>query len=220
MIANYMEQARDNMIKQQLRTWSVLDPKILALATEVPRENFVPEQYREMAFADIEIAIGHGQKMMAPKVEARILQALDIQPTDSILEIGSGSGYLTACLAHMGGKVTSIDIHDDFTAQARERLQQHGINNVEFITGNGLELAEELGPFDVIVLSGSLPKISEKLTRRLNMGGRLLGVAGDFPAMQATLFTRVGDYQWREEVLFETCLERLETPDAVAEFVF
>ncbi len=220
MIANNMEQARENMVKQQLRTWEVLDSRVLDIVTEVPREDFVPEQYRELAFADTEIAIGHGQKMLAPKVEARILQALDIQPTDNILEIGTGSGYLTACLARMGGMVTSLDIQADFTARAAQLLQQHNIDNVKLITGNGIDAAQELGPFDVIVITGSLPKISEKLTRQLNMGGRLFGVAGDFPAMEATLFTRVGDYQWREEVLFETDLERLELPDAAVEFIF
>lgn len=220
MIANSSEQARENMVKQQLRTWDVLDHRVLDMVAELPREDFVPEQYRELAFADTEIAIGHDQKMMSPKVEARILQALDIQPTDNILEIGTGSGFLTACLARMGDKVTSTDMQEGFTTKARQLMQKHDIDNVNLITGNGLESAQELGPFDVIVLTGSLPKISEKLTRQLNMGGRLFGVAGDSPAMQATLFTRVGDYQWREEVIFETDLERLDAPDVAAEFVF
>ncbi len=220
MISNGMEQARENMVKQQLRTWEVLDPRILDLVAEVPREEFVPEQYRELAFADAEISIGQGQRMMAPKVEARILQALNIQPTDKILEIGTGSGYLTACLARLGGSVTSLDTQADFTTRATQLLQQQGIDNVQLITGNGMEAAQELGPFDVIVLTGSLPKISEKLTRQLNMGGRLFGVAGNSPAMEAVLITRFGDYQWREELLFETDLERLEIPDATAEFVF
>jgi len=220
MIANSSEQARENMVKQQLRTWDVLDHRVLDMVAELPREDFVPEQYRELAFADTEIAIGHDQKMMSPKVEARILQALNIQPTDNILEIGTGSGFLTACLASMGDKVTSTDMQEGFTTKARQLMQKHDIDNVNLITGNGLESAQELGPFDVIVLTGSLPKISEKLTRQLNMGGRLFGVAGDSPAMQATLFTRVGDYQWREEVIFETDLERLDAPDAAAEFVF
>ncbi len=220
MIANSMEQARENMVKQQLRTWEVLDSRVLDMVTEVPREDFVPEIYRELAFADTEISIGHGHKMMAPKVEARILQALNVQPEDSILEVGTGSGYLTACLARMGGAVTSMDIQADFTTRAAQLLQEHGIDKVNLITGNGLDAVQELGPFDVIVVTGSLPKVNEQLTRQLNMGGRLFCVAGDSPAMQATLFTRVGDYQWREEVLFETDLERLEMPDATGEFVF
>ncbi len=220
MIANSTEQARENMVKQQLRTWDVLNSKVLDMVTELPREDFVPEQYHELAFADTEIAIGHGQKMMTPKVEARILQALDIQPTDNILEIGTGSGFLTACLARMGGKVTSLDIEPDFTAKTTQLLQKHGIDNVKLATGDGLEAAQEQGPFDVIVLTGSLPKINEKLTRQLNMDGRLFGVAGDSPAMEAILITRVGDYQWREEALFETDLERLEAPDSAPQFVF
>ncbi len=220
MITNSMELARANMVQQQIRPWEVLDSKVLDLIAKLPREEFVPEQYRELAFADSEIAIGHDQKMMAPKVEARILQALNIQPEDNILEIGTGSGYLTACLAKMGAKVTSIDIQADFTSHAAELMEKQGIDNVKLITGDGLEFAQENGPFDVIVLTGSLPRIGEKLKRQLEMGGRLFAVAGDSPAMEATLITRVGDYQWREETIFETDLERLEAPDAAPQFVF
>ena len=220
MIANSLEQARDNMVKQQIRTWEVLDPKVLDLIARIPREDFVPGNYRELAFADTEIAIGHGQRMMTPKLEARILQALDIQPIDNILEIGTGSGYLTACLADMGGRVTSLDIHADFTARAGELMKGHGIDNVKLITGNGLEAPQEGGPFNVILVAGSVPRISEKLKRQLTLGGRLFAVAGDSPAMEAMLITRVGDYQWREEAIFETDLARLEIPDAVAPFAF
>jgi protein-L-isoaspartate(D-aspartate) O-methyltransferase len=220
MISDNMELARENMVKQQIRTWEVLDSRVLDLITQLPREEFVPEQYRELAFADTEINIGHGQKMLAPKVEARILQALNIQPDDTILEIGTGGGYLTACLATMGAHVTSLDVQADFTTQATELMKKQGIENVKLVTGNGLEAVQETGPYDVIVLTGSLPKISEKLKRQLNMGGRLFAVAGDPPAMEATLITRVGDYQWREEVIFETDLGQLETPNVATGFVF
>lgn len=220
MISNNMEQARENMVKQQIRTWEVLDSRVLDLISQLPREEFVPERYRELAFADTEINIGHGQKMLAPKVEARILQALNIQPDDTILEIGTGGGYLTACLATMGAHVTSLDVQADFTTQATELMKKQGIENVKLVTGNGLETVQETGPYDVIVLTGSLPKISEKLKRQLNMGGRLFAVAGDSPAMEATLITRVGDYQWREEVVFETDLKQLETPNVATGFVF
>jgi protein-L-isoaspartate(D-aspartate) O-methyltransferase len=220
MISNNMEMARENMVKQQIRTWEVLDSRVLDLIAQLPREEFVPEQYRELAFADTEITIGHGQKMLAPKVEARILQALNIQQSDNILEIGTGSGYLTACLATLGASVTSLDIQADFTSQAAELMKKQGIDNVKLVTGNGLDAAQENGPYDVIVITGSLPKISEKLKRQLNMGGRLFAVAGDPPAMEAMLITRVGDYQWREEVIFETDLERLEDPDTETGFVF
>lgn len=215
-----MEQARENMVKQQIRTWEVLDSRVLELLTKLPREEFVPEQYRELAFADTEINIGHGQKMLAPKVEARILQALNIQPDDTILEIGTGAGYLTACLAAMGASVTSLDIRADFTQHAEELMQKQDIENVKLVTGNGLEAAEESGPYDVIVVTGSLPRIGEKLKRQLSMGGRLFAVAGDSPAMEAVLITRVGDYQWREETIFETDLKRLETPNAAGGFIF
>jgi protein-L-isoaspartate(D-aspartate) O-methyltransferase len=220
MIANSLEQARINMVKQQIRTWEVLDPKVLDLIARIPREEFVPEEYRELAFADTEIPIGHGQRMMAPKLEARILQSLDIQPTDSILEIGTGSGYLTACLASMGGLVTSLDIHADFTAMASERLKAHGIDNAVLLTENGLTGPRKEGPYNVIAITGSLPKINEKLKRQLTLGGRLFAVAGDSPAMEAILITRVGDYQWRDEAIFETDLDRLELPEETSQFVF
>lgn len=220
MISDNMELARENMVKQQIRTWEVLDSRVLDLISQLPREEFVPEQYRELAFADTEINIGHGQKMLAPKVEARILQALNIQPDDNILEIGTGGGYLTACLATMGASVTSLDIQANFTTHAADLMKKQGIENVKLVTGNGLDAVQESGPYDVIVITGSLPKISEKLKRQLNMDGRLFAVAGDSPAMEAVLITRVGDYQWREEVIFETDLERLEDPSSAAEFIF
>lgn len=220
MIANSTEQARINMVKQQIRTWEVLDPKVLDIITRIPREEFAPAEYRELAFADTEIPIGHGQKMMEPKMEARILQALDIQPTDSILEIGTGSGYLTACLASMGGLVTSLDIHTDFTTSANEHLKRHGIDNTVLLTENGLIGPRKEGPYDVIAVTGSIPKIDEKLKRQLTLGGRLFAVEGDSPAMHGILVTRVGDYQWRDEAIFETDLDRLELPDATAEFIF
>lgn len=220
MIANNLEQARVNMVKQQVRTWDVLDPKVLDLIARIPREEFVPDTYRELAFSDTEIPIGHGQRMMTPKLEARILQALDIQPDDLILEIGTGSGYLTACMADKGARVISTDIQAEFTEKAAAVLQAQGIDNVTLVTANGLTETQEGGPFDIIAITGSLPRIDEKLKRQLAMGGRLFAVAGDSPAMEATLITRVGNYQWREEAIFETDLERLENPDSVTQFVF
>jgi protein-L-isoaspartate(D-aspartate) O-methyltransferase len=220
MIANNLEQARFNMVQQQIRTWEVLDNRVLDLIASVPREEFVPADYRELAFADFEIPIGQGQKMLAPKMEARMLQAMDIQPDDVILEIGTGSGYLTACMAKLGTRVISLDIHGGFTTTAGATLKAQGIENVELVTGNGLTGTQEGGPFDVIAVTGSLPKIDETLKRQLTMGGRLFAVAGDSPAMEAILITRVGDYQWREEAIFETELDRLENPEAADAFVF
>lgn len=220
MIASNTEQARFNMVQQQIRPWEVLDPKVLDLITSIPREEFVPAAYRELAFADFEIPIGHNQKMMAPKLEAKMLQALDIQPDDVILEIGTGSGYLTACMAKMGTKVISLDIQAEFTAKATEALKAQGIENVQLVTANGLTETQEGGPFDVIAVTGSLAKIDEKLKRQLTMGGRLFAVAGDSPAMEAILITRVGDYQWREEAIFETDLERLDNTKPGSSFVF
>jgi len=149
-----------------------------------------------------------------------MLQALDIQPDDVILEIGTGSGYLTACMAKMGTKVISLDIQAEFTAKATEALKAQGIENVQLVTANGLTETQEGGPFDVIAVTGSLDKIDEKLKRQLTMGGRLFAVAGDSPAMEAILITRVGDYQWREEAIFETDLERLDNTKPGSSFVF
>jgi len=220
MIANNLEQARFNMVQQQIRPAEVLDQRVLDLIASVPREEFVPEEYRELAYADTEIAIGHGQKMMAPRLEARMLQALDIQPEDVVLEIGTGSGYLTTCMARMAARVISLDIHADLTASAGATLKSQGIDNVKLVTGNGLTESQEGGPFDIIAVTGSLPKINEKLKRQLSMGGRLFAVAGDSPAMEAILITRVGDYQWREEAIFETDLGRLDNPKPENSFVF
>jgi len=210
MIANNPELARSNMIKQQIRTWEVLDQKVLDLIATTPREDFVLEQYRDLAFVDTELSIGHGESMMAPKLEAKMLQALDIQPTDVVLEIGTGSGYLTACMARVAASVISLDIKADFTKMAGDTLKSHGIDNVTLVTANGLTDTQDGGPFDVIAVTGSLPKIDETLKRQLTMGGRLFAVAGESPAMEATLITRVGDYQWREESLFETDLAQLQ----------
>jgi len=220
MMTNNLEQARFNMVEQQIRPWEVLDPRVLALLSEMSREEFVPENYRQLAFADIEIPIGHGQKMTAPRIEARTLQALDIQPTDNILEIGTGSGYLTACLAKLGGKVTSLDIHAEFTAQAEQQLQAQGIENVTLQTGDALSSAIDGGPFDVIAVTGSVTEVGDGMKRQLREGGRMFVVTGEAPLMEAMLITRVGDDQWREEALFETVLTPLDQSSTAKRFIF
>jgi protein-L-isoaspartate(D-aspartate) O-methyltransferase len=214
------ERARHNMINQQIRPWEVIDQRVLDALQTVPREAFVPGGYRGLAFADIEIPIGHGEAMLAPKIEAKLLQALAIQPTDRVLEVGTGSGYLTACLARLGGHVVTIDRHGDFSEQARGRLRQLGIGNVEYLTGDvfGTELAA--APFDAIAVTGSLPLPSERLEALLNDGGRLFVVVGEPPAQEAQLVTRIRDGVMRREGLFETVIPPLHNAPRPEAFVF
>lgn len=220
MIANTFEQARFNMVQQQIRPWEVLDQRVLELINRIPRDQFVPDEYRGLAYADIEIPIGHDQQMMFPRVEGRMLQALNIQPADRILEIGTGSGYVTTCLAKLGGKVISLDIHSEFTERARPRLESLGIENVELRTADGLAEDVKGGPFDVIAVTGSLPLVPDMLKNQLSIGGRLFAVAGEAPAMEASLITRVGDSAWRVEGLFETELAALVNAPQAEQFQF
>jgi protein-L-isoaspartate(D-aspartate) O-methyltransferase len=212
MIADNLAEARHNMVEQQIRPWEVVDKKVLQLLAESPREDFVPDQYRQLAYADIEIPIGAGQCMMAPKLEAKLLQVLNIGPNHNILEIGTGSGFLTACLARLGNWVTSIEIHPELSEQAHQHLLKAGITNISLRTGDGLEGPVESGPYDAIAVTGSMPSLDESLQRQLAIGGRLFVVIGRSPAMSATLVTRVGENEWRKETLFETELTPLEQP--------
>jgi protein-L-isoaspartate(D-aspartate) O-methyltransferase len=204
-----IEQARFNMIEQQIRPWDVLDQRVLDTMQMIPRENFVPEQYRSLAFADTNIPLGHDQVMMAPNVEGRLLQALAIQPDDTILEIGTGSGYLTACLARLGRHVTSIDIEPAFTAKATARLAAQGIGNVDLQTADAAGGIERGKSFDVIAVTGSLPLLQQQFHDNLNTGGRLFVICGQLPIMEALLITRVDASNWTRESLFETSIPPL-----------
>ena len=220
MTAFDLERARHNMIAQQIRPWEVIDKRVLDALQVIPREDFVPGGYRGLAFADIEIPIGHGEAMLMPKIEAKLLQALAIQPTDRVLEVGTGSGYLTACLARLGGHVVTIDLHGDFTAQARGRLSRLGIGNVEYLTGDAFGTELTGVPFDVIAVTGSLPLPSERLEGLLNDGGRLFVVVGEPPAQEAQLVTRIRDGVMRREGLFETVIPPLQNAPRPEAFVF
>ena len=214
------EQARFNKIEQQVRTWEVLDQRVLDTMNRIPRENFVPEQYRSLAFADTNIPLGNKRVMMAPKVEGRLLQALNITPDDSILEIGTGSGYLTACLASLGKHVTSIDIAPGFTAMASSNLAEQGISNITLETAdvaNGLANSEQ---YDVIAVTGSLPVLEQQFYENLKIGGRLFVITGKLPIMEALLITRVNQDNWSQECLFETCIPPLENASKPQGFVF
>jgi protein-L-isoaspartate(D-aspartate) O-methyltransferase len=206
MMADSIQQARFNMVQQQVRPWDVLDSRVLELIEEMPRERFVPEGYEHLAYADIEIPIGQGQRMMFPRMEGRILQILDLQPTEKVLEIGTGSGYLTACLARMVDRVVSVDIHEEFTSQTQEKLDEFAIHNVTLVSADAMQSPFEEGPFDAIAVTGSVPSRQqvEIFQRQLKVGGRLFVIVGGSPAMQALLITRADEKHFRDEVLFET----------------
>jgi protein-L-isoaspartate(D-aspartate) O-methyltransferase len=211
--------ARENMIKQQLRTWEVLDERVLALVDSIPREHFLPEALKPLAYADSEIPIGHDEVMLLPSIEARIIQALNLQPTETVLEVGTGSGYLTALLARQASHVVSVDIHEDFSAQAGERLAALDITNVTLETGDASEGWDKHAPYDVIVMTGSLPALPESTQYALNVGGRLFAIVGNAPAMEAVLITRVGENEWTHELLFETDIPPVQHKQEPSRFV-
>ena len=206
------------MIEQQIRPWEVLDQHVLDVIEQTQREDFVPETNRNLAFADINIPLSHNEVMMEPRVEARMLQALNIQSTDSILEVGTGSGYITALLAKLGKYVVSVDIHADNTDSTKQKLQEQGITNVTLETGDASADWNRHAPYDVIAITGSMPTLSEAFQFSLNHGGRLFCVIGESPIMAATLITRVGEYEWTHEALFETELPSLQNISATRHF--
>ncbi len=209
------EQARENMIKQQVRTWEVTDPRVLELMYKYPREEFVPESWRELAYADTNIVLDDSSCMLFPGMEARMLQALDVQQGESVLEIGTGCAYLTAILADLSGNVTTLDSEDLVQPGIRDNLQ-----NIQFETGSIREGWQDKGTFDVIVLNGSVQSIPEGLLKKLNAGGRLFAVTGEQPAMSATLISRSANGSLLEEVLFETSLPRLSSAEQKEVFNF
>ncbi len=203
-----VELARSQMLGQQIRAWDVLDDRVLHVLRETPREEFVPESYRELAFADIEIPLSRGQHMMTPKVEGRLLQALQIEAVDDVLEIGTGTGFLTACLARLARSVTSVDIHEEFVAAAGRALSRQQIGNVDLASGNAFAL-DGKARYDAIAITGSVPQLDEFFIRMLKPGGRLFIVVGREPAMEAQVIhlTETGD--WISESLFETVIAPL-----------
>jgi len=214
-----IEQARFNMVEQQIRTWDVLDQQVLDLMAEVPREDFVPPAYRNLAFADTCIPLEHGQSMMVPRVEARMLQALQVGRDHRILEVGTGSGFVTALLARLGGHVTSIEIIDSLGSSARAKLDAHGIENVDLYTGDASHGWERAAPYDTIAVTGSLPVPEDSFQNSLAVGGRLFVVVGREPAMRALLITRNSESQWASECLFETVLPPLAGVEEPERFV-
>ncbi|HEU4709416.1 MAG TPA: protein-L-isoaspartate O-methyltransferase [Methylophilaceae bacterium] len=214
------EKARFNMIEQQIRTWEVLDTNVLQLFNHIPREDFVPPQYKGLAFADIEIPIGHGQTMLSPKIEGRILQALEIRKTDKVLEIGTGNGYLTALLAALAKHVHSVEILPELSEQARLRLARHGVSNVTLETGDAVQGWSTHAPYDVIVYTGSMPLLPQAVPQQLAIGGRLFAVIGEPPIMEAIMIQRLSQDNFRQQALFETCLPILTNAPRPTHFTF
>ena len=203
------ETAKFNMIEQQIRPWEVLDNQVLSTLGQVNREDFVGEAYRGLAYADCQIPVGNGVSMLPPIVEGRMLQALLIKPQDQILEVGSGCGYLAACLARLARRVTSIDASADIIDLARSNIANCGPGNVEF-KHSGVEQLDSAETYDAIAVTGSLASVPDKLKLALKDGGRLFVIAGRSPVMQALLITRVGESEWTTQSLFETDLPRLK----------
>lgn len=214
------EQARLNMLTQQIRSWDVLNERLLHVIKMTPREIFVPKSYEDLAFADMNIPLMHDQVMLRPAEEARLIQALDIQETDTILEIGTGSGYTTALLAQLGKHVYSVDIFADFTEQAKSKLTNFGINNISFVTADGSRGWEPEAPYDAIIITGSLPFLPDTFRNSLKPGGRLVAILGQAPAMEATLITYHGDNKWDQQKLFETVVPTLINAPTISAFRF
>ena len=215
-----LQQTRANMIEQQIRTWEVLDEKILALYEEVWRENFVPDNLRDLAYSDTALPIGHGQYMLEPKLEARMLQALALHKNESVLHVGTGSGFFAALLGHLAGQVLSVEIIPDLAVAARARLAAAGLDNVAVMVDDGACGVERGAPFDAVVLTGSTPIISPNFGAIIKDGGRLLAVEGEAPVMTLRLvYKRSADMLLRRDLL-ETCLPPLQNAPHPPSFQF
>ena len=221
------EVARFNMIEQQIRPWSVLDPAVLSLLASVRREDFVPQHLRALAFVDTQVPLlagdAAGPCMLEPKVEARLLQALQVQRHETVLEIGTGSGFMAALLAHRALNVTTLECRPLLAQLARDNLARNGIVNTTVLDVTAVDGARGRaadGPFDAIVLSGSVPEVPRALLEQLKPGGRLAAVVGQLPIMRARLYTRVGDAAWSQADLFDTVAPRLEGFDEPTRFQF
>lgn len=214
-----VELARLNMVESQVRTWGVTNPRVLELIARAPREDYVPASCRNLAYADMNLPLGHGQVMMAPKLEARLLQTLDLNPRDKILEVGTGSGYMTSLLAALGGHVVSVEIFPEFSREAAHKLEAHGVKNVTLEVGDAADGWARSAPYDAILITGSLPVLPESFAQSLAPHGRLIAIVGQPPAMEVRLVRRL-DGARREISLFETVVPPLINARAPAAFRF
>lgn len=215
-----LERARYNMVESQIRTWEVLDQRVLDTLSVVRREEYVPDQYRPLAFVDMEIPLGHGEAMLTPKLEARILQELTLNDGDRVLEVGTGSGYMTALLAALAAHVHSVELHAELARSAERKLSEHGVHNVSVETGDAGDGWAAHAPYDVIVLTGSVPLLPETFKGQLKSGGRLLVVVGVPPVMTARLLTSMAPGVYGDVGLFETCIAPLRNVPQPERFVF
>ena len=215
-----IEQARFNMIEQQIRPWDVLDPQVLDLLFVVKREDFTPPAYRNLAFADMEIPLGDGQMMLAPKIEAKMLQELGLKKTDKVLEIGTGSGYMAALLAARAEHVVTVECRPALVDIAKQNLERAGVSNVTIELGDGANGWSQRGPYDAIVVSGAIPAVPDALLKQLRVGGRLAVVVGEAPVMEAQLITCTADGIYNTVNLFETVIPALDGFVAKESFSF
>ena len=206
------------MLGQQIRAWEVLDDRVLGALGQIRRESFVPDAYRELAFADLDIPLAHGQQMMTPKVEGRLLQALCLEPSDDVLEIGTGTGFLTACLAQLTNSVVSVDIYEDFSREAKAKLGQFDAGNVELRTQDALTMGHQ-EQFDAIAVTGSVPELDDHFIRMLRPGGRLFIVVGREPVMEARVVTMHERGEFAQESLFESVITPLVNAERPEPFV-
>jgi protein-L-isoaspartate(D-aspartate) O-methyltransferase len=215
-----IEQARFNMIEQQIRPWDVLDPGVLSLLSMVRREDFIAPAYRAMAFVDTEVPLPEGQSMLAPRVEARLLQELALHKHERVLEIGAGSGFMAALLAHRSQHVTSLEIRPALVRLAADNLRRAGVMNAVVREADGSRGFVAEAPFDAILLSGSVYAVPQQLLDQLKIGGRLAAIVGEQPVMRATLYTRSSEQGFAQRVLFDTVAPRLEGFDEPSRFRF
>jgi protein-L-isoaspartate(D-aspartate) O-methyltransferase len=211
--------AARQMVRQQIRAWDVSDSEVLRVFASVPRQQFVPAQYRDLAFSDSELPLAHGQRMMTPTIEGRVLQSLSLTDHDRVLEIGTGSAFLTACLSQLAASVCSIDIFDGFVSAAREKLSNEGLSNVELACMDATVSLPD-GEFDAIVVTGSLPALDDRYVAKLRPGGRLFVVVGSGPVQEARIIVRHSDTSSQSTSLFETCLMPLINSIGPARFSF
>lgn len=214
------EIARTNMISQQLRTGNVLDEAVLQLYVTIPREEFVPNEFKPFAYSDMQIALAHEQCMMTPLEEAKLLQSLQLQGHEVILEIGTGTGFLTALLSKRCQKVISVDCHASFTSQARQKLSEYQCHNVELVTEDASRGRFAQAPYEIIIITSAIEAITDTLRLQVLAGGKLFAIVGKGPVMQGQLHTLSHDGQWQEELVFETCVPPLIDTLKPKEFVF
>ena len=214
------EQARHNMVSQQVRTWEVTDTTVLELMRDTPRENFVPSPYKDLAFTDIQVPLMFGQSMLTPKTEGKMLQGLALQSDETILEVGTGSGYFTALLSQLAHKVHTVELYPELSGLAQHQCQQHGFYNIEYHVGDAANGYADTGLVDVIVLTGSLPFLPKTFQEQLKPGGRIMAIVGDAPSMEVLTVAQDKRNQWVTQSLFETVAPVLQHAIQPERFVF